>query len=191
MAQMFAFTPIAFMIMRGVVQGVSPSLEEASQTLRATRMQTFWHITLPLLKPGLANAFLVGFIESMADFGNPIILGGQFSVLSTEIFFAIVGAAIDPGMAAALSLVLTVFALAVFVLQQQVLRGRSIHHRLGQRRCRCSVELTASCLECLQRCGRSLVGLYLGGLCVCLCGWLCSNLGARLHLHLESFQDSL
>ena len=123
LAQMFAFTPIAFMIMRGVVQGVSPSLEEASQTLRATRMQTFWRITLPLLKPGLANAFLVGFIESMADFGNPIILGGQFSVLSTEIFFAIVGAAIDPGMAAALSLVLTVFALAVFVLQRQVLSG--------------------------------------------------------------------
>ena len=123
LAQMFAFTPIAFMIMRGVVQGVSPSLEEASQTLRATRMQTFWRITLPLLKPGLANAFLVGFIESMADFGNPIILGGQFSVLSTEIFFAIVGAAIDPGMAAALSLVLTVFALAVFVIQRQVLSG--------------------------------------------------------------------
>ncbi|MCE2665895.1 MAG: iron ABC transporter permease [Limnohabitans sp.] len=123
LAQMFAFTPIAFMIMRGVVQGVSPSLEEASQTLRATRMQTFWHITLPLLKPGLANAFLVGFIESMADFGNPIILGGQFSVLSTEIFFAIVGAAIDPGMAAALSLVLTIFALAVFLLQRQVLSG--------------------------------------------------------------------
>jgi iron(III) transport system permease protein len=123
LAQMFAFTPIAFMIMRGVVQGVSPSLEEASQTLRATHVQTFWHITLPLLKPGLANAFLVGFIESMADFGNPIILGGQFSVLSTEIFFAVVGAAIDPGMAAALSLVLTVFALAIFVLQRQVLSG--------------------------------------------------------------------
>ncbi len=123
LAQMFAFTPIAFMLMRGVVQGVSPSLEEASQTLRATRMQTFWTITLPLLKPGLANAFLVGFIESMADFGNPIILGGQFAVLSTEIFFAIVGAAIDPGMAAALALVLTAFALAVFVLQRQVLSG--------------------------------------------------------------------
>lgn len=123
LAQMFAFTPIAFMIMRGVVQGVSPSLEEASQTLRATRIQTFCRITLPLLKPGLANAFLVGFIESMADFGNPIILGGQFAVLSTEIFFAIVGAAIDPGMAAALSLVLTAFALAVFAIQRQVLSG--------------------------------------------------------------------
>ncbi|WP_413916657.1 ABC transporter permease [Candidatus Skiveiella danica] len=62
-AQMFAFTPIAFMIMRGVVQGVAPSLEEAAQTLRADRRRTFFTITLPLLKPGLANAFLVGFIE--------------------------------------------------------------------------------------------------------------------------------
>jgi len=123
LAQMFAFTPIAFMIMRGVVQGVSPSMEEAAQTLRASRMQTFWTVTLPLLKPGLANAFLVGFIESMADFGNPIILGGQYAVLSTEIFFAIVGAALDPGMAAALALVLTAFALAVFLVQRRVLSG--------------------------------------------------------------------
>lgn len=124
LAQMFAFTPIAFMIMRGVVQGVSPALEEAAQTLRASRWRTFTTVTLPLLKPGLANAFLVGFIESMADFGNPIILGGSYSVLSTEIFFAIVGASLDPGMAAALALILTVFALAVFFLQRGLL-GRS------------------------------------------------------------------
>ncbi len=124
LAQLFAFTPIAFMIMRGVVQGVSPSLEEAAQTLRATRRQAFLTITLPLLKPGLANAFLVGFIESMADFGNPIVVGGQYAVLSTEIFFAIVGAQYDQGRAASLSLILTLFALAVFALQRKLL-GRT------------------------------------------------------------------
>jgi iron(III) transport system permease protein len=124
LAQMFAFTPIAFMIMRGVVQGISPSLEEAAQTLRASRIRTFMTVTLPLLKPGLANAFLVGFIESIADFGNPIIVGGQYSVLSTDIFFAIVGAQYDQGRAASLALVLTGFALAVFFLQQRVL-GRA------------------------------------------------------------------
>ena len=102
-AQLFAFTPIAFMIMRGVVQGVAPSLEEAAQTLRADRRKTFFTITLPLLKPGLANAFLVGFIESIADFGNPIVVGGQFAVLSTDIFFAIVGAQYDQGRAASLA----------------------------------------------------------------------------------------
>jgi iron(III) transport system permease protein len=120
-AQTFAFTPIAFMIMRGVVQGISPSLEEAAQTLRADPHRTFMTVTLPLLKPGLANAFLVGFIESMADFGNPIVVGGQFSVLSTEIFFAIVGAQYDQGRAASLAWILTGFALAVFAIQRTLL----------------------------------------------------------------------
>ncbi|MES3003580.1 MAG: iron ABC transporter permease [Pseudomonadota bacterium] len=120
-AQTFAFTPIAFMIMRGVVQGVAPSLEEAAQTLRADPQRTFMTITLPLLAPGLANAFLVGFIESMADFGNPVVVGGQFSVLSTEIFFAIVGAQYDQGRAASLAWILTLFALGVFAVQRAVL----------------------------------------------------------------------
>ncbi|MDM0075880.1 iron ABC transporter permease [Variovorax sp. J2P1-59] len=124
-AQLFAFTPIAFMIMRGVVQGVSPSLEEAAQMLRADRRRTFFTITLPLLKPGLANAFLVGFIESIADFGNPIVVGGQFSVLSTDIFFAIVGAQYDQGRAASLAWVLTIFALGVFAIQRWVLGKQS------------------------------------------------------------------
>jgi iron(III) transport system permease protein len=121
LAQTFAFTPIAFMIMRGVVQGVSPSLEEAARTLRANPLRTFMTVTLPLLKPGLANAFLVGFIESMADFGNPIVVGGQFAVLSTEIFFAIVGAQYDQGRAASLAWILTLFALAVFAIQRGLL----------------------------------------------------------------------
>jgi iron(III) transport system permease protein len=125
LAQTFAFTPIAFMIMRGVVQGVAPSLEEAAQTLRADAWGTFKTVTLPLLKPGLANAFLVGFIESMADFGNPIVVGGQFSVLSTEIFFAIVGAQYDAGRAASLAWILTLFALIVYAIQRGVLGRQS------------------------------------------------------------------
>lgn len=124
LAQLFAFAPVAFMIMRGVVQGISPSMEEAAQTLRADRLKTFMTVTLPLMKPGLANAFLVGFIESIADFGNPVVVGGSYSVLSTEIFFAIVGAQFDQGKAASLALILTFFALVVFFAQQRLL-GRA------------------------------------------------------------------
>jgi iron(III) transport system permease protein len=121
LAQMIAFTPVAYLMMRGVTQALAPTLEEAAQTLRAKPMRVFCTVTLPLLGPGLANAFLVGFIESMGDFGNPIIVGGQFAVLSTEIFFAIVGAQLDPGRAASLALILSTFALAVFVLQRMAL----------------------------------------------------------------------
>ena len=117
-AQVLAFTPIAFLVMIGVVEGVSPSMEEAAQTLRANRWQTFVTVSLPLMRPGLANAFLLGFIESMADFGNPLVLGGNFDVLSTEIFFAIVGAQYDQAQAAILALVLLFFTLGAFYAQR-------------------------------------------------------------------------
>jgi len=117
-AQTLAFTPIAFLVMIGVVEGVSPSMEEAAQTLRANRWQTFRTVSLPLMRPGLANAFLLGFIESMADFGNPLVLGGNFNVLSTDIFFAIVGAQYDQGRAAVLAMVLLFFTLSAFYAQR-------------------------------------------------------------------------
>lgn len=117
-AQLLAFTPIAFLVLIGVVEGVSPSMEEAAQTLRASRWQTFRTVSLPLMRPGLANAFLLGFIESMADFGNPLVLGGNFDVLSTEIFFAIVGAQYDQSRAAILAVVLLGFTLGAFYLQR-------------------------------------------------------------------------
>lgn len=118
LAQLLAFTPIAFLVLIGVVEGVSPSMEEAAQTLRASKWHTFWTVSLPLMRPGLANAFLLGFIESMADFGNPLVLSGNFDVLSTEIFFAIVGAQNDSGRAAVLALVLLFFTLIAFYLQR-------------------------------------------------------------------------
>ncbi len=124
-AQVLSFTPIAFLILIGVVEGVSPSLEEASQTLRANRWRTFTRVSLPLMKPGVANAFLIGFIESMADFGNPMVLGGSNGVLSTEIFFAVVGSQNDPSRAAALALILLLFTMTAFVAQRFWLAGKS------------------------------------------------------------------
>ena len=124
-AQVLSFTPIAFLVMIGVVEGISPSMEEAAQTLRATPWQTFTTVSLPLMRPGLANAFLVGFIESMADFGNPLVLGGKFEVLSVAIFYGIVGAAHDQGRAAVLALILLSFTLAAFFIQQRWLGRKS------------------------------------------------------------------
>ena len=131
-AQTFAFTPIAFLVLIGVVEGVSPSMEEAAQTLRAGRWRVFADISVPLMRPGLANAFLVSFIESIADFGNPILLGGNFGVLSTEIFFSVVGAQLDQGRAATLGIVLLLFALSAFFVQRRVLGGKGYTSLAGK-----------------------------------------------------------
>lgn len=131
-AQMLSFTPIAFLVLIGVVEGVSPSMEEAAQTLRASQWQTFRTVSLPLMRPGLANAFLLGFIESMADFGNPLVLGGNYDVLSTEIFFAIVGAQNDQGKAAVLAIVLLIFTLSAFYAQRRWLGKKSYTTQTGK-----------------------------------------------------------
>ena len=109
-------------------------MEEAAQTLRADRWRTFIDVSLPLMRPGLANAFLITFIESIADFGNPIMLGGNFGVLSTEIFFSVVGAQLDQGRAATLGIVLLLFALGAFFLQRRVLGPQGLHGAVGQGR---------------------------------------------------------
>ena len=132
LAQLFAFTPVAFLVLIGVVEGVSPTLEEAAQTLRADRAKVFTTVSFPLMLPGIANAFLISFIESIADFGNPIVLGGNYAVLSTEIYFSIVGAQLDQGKAAVLALILLSFALGAFWIQRRVLGKKSYVSMTGK-----------------------------------------------------------
>ncbi len=75
-------------------------------------------MTLPLCIPGLANAFLLLFAASLADFATPLILAGnQFPVLPTQAYLQITGL-YDLRGGAALSFALLVPALAVFVLQR-------------------------------------------------------------------------
>jgi iron(III) transport system permease protein len=123
-AQVLSQTPLAYLMLRGALQGISPSLEEAAQTLRASRWHTFRTVTFPLLRPAIAASFLLGFVESLADFGNPLVLGGSFEVLSTKIFFAVAGAQHDPGRAAVLALILLALTLSAFWLQMMWL-GKS------------------------------------------------------------------
>jgi iron(III) transport system permease protein len=124
LAQTLALTPVAYLVLVGVVEGIDASFEEAAQTLRASSLRTFTSVTLPLMAPGLLNAFLLVFIESLADFGNPLLLGGNLEVLSVSIYFAIVGVQQDPGRAATLAVILLALSLALFVLQRRLLARR-------------------------------------------------------------------
>ncbi|MBN3132453.1 ABC transporter permease [Pectobacterium sp. CHL-2024] len=125
LAQVLAFTPMSFMILEGAMKTIHPSLEEASYTLRANRYQTFQRVFLPLLKPALANSFLIVIVQSLADFSNPLVLGGNFDVLATQIYFYITGAQLDYQAASTLGVVLLVFSLAVFCVQYLWIGKRS------------------------------------------------------------------
>ncbi|WNN43583.1 MULTISPECIES: ABC transporter permease [Winslowiella] len=125
LAQVLAFTPMSFMILDGAIKTIHPSLEEASYTLRANRYQTFKRVFLPLLKPALANSFLIVIVQSLADFSNPLVLGGNFDVLATQIYFYITGAQLDYAAASTLGVILLLFSLLVFCIQYMWIGKRS------------------------------------------------------------------
>ena len=124
LAQTLSFAPMAYLILSGVVQSLDAALEEASYTLGASRWRSFRTVIWPLIRPGLANAFLLSVIESLADFANPILLGGDFDVLATSIYLAIIGR-YDEVLAASLGIVLLSITLTTFVLQRYWIGKRS------------------------------------------------------------------
>jgi len=117
LVETIAFFPTAFLIMLGVLQAIDPALEESSLNLGATRWQVFRTVTLPLSVPGLASSLLVVFVESLADFGNPIILSGNFHVLSVQAYLHITGM-VDFAGGAALAVMLLLPTLVAFLLQK-------------------------------------------------------------------------
>jgi len=125
LAQILALTPVSYMVIVGMLTSINPAMEEASLTMGASKLTTLRKVTLPLLAPGLANAFLLGVISSAADFGNPLVLGGEYDVLSTEIYFSIAGAQLDFSKAAALGLLLLVLSLTIFLIQKKYLSKKS------------------------------------------------------------------
>ena len=123
-AQILAYAPIAYLVLEGVVQSMDAALEEAAETLGASRWYVLRTVIWPLARPGIANAFLLVAIESLADFGNPIILGGGKPFLATEVFFAIIGR-FNPNEAAVYGVILLMMTLSIFLIQRYWLGRRS------------------------------------------------------------------
>lgn len=124
LVQTLTFFPVCYMMFRGLLKNIDPSLEEAARDMGASRWKVFTSVTLPLVLPGLGNAFLVTFIESIADFANPMLIGGSYDTLATSIYLQITGA-YDKQGAAAMAVVLLFITLAMFVVQKYVLEAKS------------------------------------------------------------------
>ncbi len=118
LAQVLTFFPVAYLTLRGVLESISPTLEDAAMDLGASRWAVFRRVTLPLSGRGLASALLVLFIESLADFGNPLILGGSgFPILSVQVYLQVTGM-FDLAGGAALAVILLVPSVVAFLVQR-------------------------------------------------------------------------
>ncbi len=122
--QVITFFSIAYLIIRAMLERLDPSMEEAAHSLGAGKFHIFRTVTLPLLIPGIAGSFLLLFVESLADLGNPLFISGNVTVLSAQIFLAVAGE-YDYQKASALSFVLLFPTFLVFLVQRYYVTRRS------------------------------------------------------------------
>ncbi len=122
--QIITFFSASYLILRAMLERVDASMEEAAESLGAGRFHLFRTVTLPLLIPGIAGAFLLLFVESLADLGNPLFISGNVTVLSAQIFLAVIGE-FDYQKASALAVVLLLPTLVIFMLQRYYVNRRS------------------------------------------------------------------
>jgi iron(III) transport system permease protein len=117
-AETITYFPIAYLTLKGILAGIDPNVEDMAFSLGSSRAEVFRRVTVPLSAPGLANAFLLLFAASLADFATPLILAGNtFPVLPTEAFLQITGMQ-DLKSGAALSFILLIPSFIVFILQR-------------------------------------------------------------------------
>ncbi|WP_432283951.1 iron ABC transporter permease [Aminobacter sp. BA135] len=89
--QALAFTPIAYLNIRGMLEAMDSALEDAAAMLRASQWTIFRRITLPLSMPAILSSMLLVFVKSIEDFGNPLVIGGNFNTLAIEAYSQLIG----------------------------------------------------------------------------------------------------
>lgn len=171
--QTLTFFPVCYMMLKGLLKNIDPSLEEAARDMGASRFKVFTSVTLPLILPGMGNAFLVTFIESIADFANPMIIGGSYDTLATTIYLQITGA-YDKQGAAAMAVVLLTITMLMYLVQKYVLEKKTAATLTGKAsRGRMLIEDKSVTLPLTVLC--SLVALFVIMMYICVPFGACFN----------------
>ena len=164
--QTLTFFPVCYMMLKGLLKNIDPSLEEAARDMGASRMKVFTSVTLPLLLPGLGNAFLVTFIESIADFANPMIIGGSYDTLATTIYLKITSG-YEREQAAAMAVVLLCITLLMFAVQKYYLEAKTAATLTGKAsRARMLIEDRSVTIPLTILC--SLAAIFVIGMYICV-----------------------
>lgn len=118
-AQALSYYPFVFLMVQGSLSLADPYLEESADVMGAGFLRKLRTITLPLVAPSIGAAAITVFMKAIGNFGVPSILGGEYYVLPTLIYFQIVGF-YNVNAASAISLVSVLFSIAALLLMRRV-----------------------------------------------------------------------
>lgn len=117
--QSLFFAAINVILIRSVLERVDRSAVQAALDLGAPMGRVFLDVIVPLLRPALAVCLLLTFVRSISDYATPVVIGGKFETIATQIYVRVVGYS-DLGGAAALNLVLFCVASIAFAAYRRL-----------------------------------------------------------------------
>ena len=123
-ADVFYSLPHAYLILSAALAVADARLYESAQVLGATRARIFRDITLPSTRYGILSATFVVFTIVITDFGNPMVIGGDYNVLATEIYNQVSGQG-NFRMGAVIGVMLLVPAALAVIAEKWIMRR---HH---------------------------------------------------------------
>ena len=92
---------------------VDGKLINASRSLGASQWETIKRVIIPFSSTGIISVFFILFTKNLADFGTPIIIGGNYTTLATEAYLTVIGKG-DLSKASAMTTLLIFPALFLF-----------------------------------------------------------------------------
>ena len=119
--------PYIYMYTSGAMESIDSSLEECAENLGSGRLRRFLTVTMPVVTPSITAGALVVFMSALADFGTPMLLGGQdfrtLSVLIYNEYLSEIGG--NGNLASAISIIIVIITLVMLVVQKAYVGRRN------------------------------------------------------------------
>ena len=144
--QSISFVPLNALLLIGILSKLDTGSLQAARDLGAKPAAILRDVVLPLMGPGILVSLLLSFVRSLSDYGTPVIIGGRFSTIASEIYLQLVGYS-DLEKSSAMNMFLLLPAIAAFFLYRYLMRrsdklsegGRARQGRLELSLSRCGL----------------------------------------------------
>ncbi|SOY66598.1 putative 2-aminoethylphosphonate ABC transporter permease subunit [Cupriavidus taiwanensis] len=168
-AEVYNTFPHALMILVTALSLADGRLYEAASALGASTSRKFFTVTLPSCKYGLISAATVTFTYVISDFGAPKVIGGDFNVLSIDVFKQVIGQH-NFSMGAVVGMLLLIPSVLSFMIDTVVRR-------------KLRAQLTARSVPYAPK-PNAWVNALLGGYCALICALLLAVVGMAVYTSL-------
>ncbi|MBD3309123.1 ABC transporter permease subunit [candidate division KSB3 bacterium] len=123
LAHAFYNFPLVVRVVSAIWSSIDPRLEDAARSLGAREYKVFWHITLPMILPGIIASLALTFIFSFMSFAVVLVLGGvKYTTIEVNIY-TLMTVLLDYKMGSALAIVQSLFSLSFMFFYAKILEA--------------------------------------------------------------------